>query len=90
MEDSLMPAASLRALLANSVDYAGLFPPATLALEPALQNHAAYVRDPDVWMLGAFVLPVGKFEEAAAYLARFRRRALAADFGARAEDRYAR
>lgn len=67
-----MPAtASLRALLAGSVDYAGLFPPASLDLSPALANQAAYVRDPDVWMLGTFVLPVGKFEEASTHLAGF-------------------
>ncbi len=57
--------ASLRALLANTVDYAGLFPPANLTLEPALRNHAEYVRSADAWMLGAFVLPLSKFEEAA-------------------------
>lgn len=66
-----MPAASLRALLAHSIDYAGLFPPADLALEPALQNQAAYVRSPERWMLGAFVLPVAKFAEACAHLAQF-------------------
>jgi hypothetical protein len=62
---------SLRALLANSVDYAGLFPPANLALEPALQNHAAYIRDPDSWMLGAFILPLGEFAAAARNLSEF-------------------
>ncbi len=63
--------ASLRALLADSVDYAGLFPPANLDLEPALINHATYLRDPDAWMLGTFVLPVAKFEDAVALLAGF-------------------
>lgn len=66
-----MPAAALRALLENAIDYAGLFPPADLALAPALQNQAAYVRAPESWMLGAFVLPVGKFAEAAAQLEAF-------------------
>ena len=54
----------LRALLGGSVDYAGLFPPAALALEPALDNYAAYARSPDAWMLGCFVLPIGKLAEA--------------------------
>ena len=66
-----MPAASLRALLEGAIDYAGLFPPAELQLEPALQNHAAYVRNRDAWMLGAFVLPVGKFADAADLLKPF-------------------
>lgn len=63
--------ASLRALLAGSIDYAGLFPPANLPLEPALRNHASYLRDPQVWMLGAFVLPVAKLEESSACLSGF-------------------
>ena len=63
----------LRALLASSVDYAGLFPPAKLALEPALHNHAQYIRDPDAWMLGAFILPVTEFAAAARGLAEFDR-----------------
>ena len=62
-------APSLRALLGGSVDYAGLFPPAALALEPALDNYAAYLRSEEAWMLGCFVLPVAKFAEAGPLLA---------------------
>jgi hypothetical protein len=68
-----MPAGSLRALLTQTIDYAGLFPPASLKLEPALQNHASYVRDSDCWMLGAFILPVGQFDAATPGLSRFER-----------------
>jgi hypothetical protein len=68
-----MPAASLRALLGQVIDYAGLFPPASLALEPALQNYADYIRTPDVWMLGAFILPVAEFGAAARNLTAFDR-----------------
>ena len=66
-----MPAASLRALLAHAIDYAGLFPPAELAFEPALQNQAAHLRSPERWMLAAFILPVARFPEAGAQLAQF-------------------
>ena len=66
-----MPAASLRALLTQAIDYAGLFPPCSLPLERALQNHAAYVRSPERWMLGAFILPVRQFEAAGTQLAPF-------------------
>jgi hypothetical protein len=62
---------SLRALLAHAIDYAGLFPPASLALEPALQNYAEYIRTPDAWMLGAFILPVTEFAAAARGLPQF-------------------
>ena len=66
-----MAAASLRALLTRSIDYAGLFPPASLSLEPALKNHADYVRTADAWMLGAFILPIAQFGAAAAMLTQF-------------------
>ena len=57
---------SLVTLLTGVVDYAGLFPPANLELETALRNHANYLRSPESWMLGGFVLPVKKFPDAAA------------------------
>jgi hypothetical protein len=66
-----MPAASLQALLKHSIDYAGMFPPCSIDLEPALQNQAEYVRSPDEWMLGAFVLPVEQFDAAKQLLPRF-------------------
>lgn len=66
-----MPADSLRALLERSIDYAGMFPPCALELDPALANQARYVRLPDSWMLNAFVLPVGKFEAAKQLLSQF-------------------
>jgi hypothetical protein len=60
-----MAAASLHALVAHSIDYAGMFPPCSLELEPALRNQAQYVCSSDAWMLNSFVLPVDKFEAAA-------------------------
>jgi hypothetical protein len=66
-----MPAASLRALLADSIDYAGMFPPCSLELGPALTNHARYVCVPDSWMLNAFVLPVAQFKAAKQFLPLF-------------------
>jgi hypothetical protein len=70
-EDVTVPAASLRALLGNAIDYAGLFPPANLELEPALKNYAGYVRHPDAWMLGPFILPLAQFDAAARNLSQF-------------------
>jgi hypothetical protein len=84
-------AGSLHAFLTQSIDYAGLFPPAELTLETALKNHAAYVRSSDVWMLNSFVLPVTKFGEAASYFSMFDRQhplrisALAGKSGSRSE-----
>ncbi len=54
---------SLHALLHTVVDYAGLFPPASLPMETAVANYAAYRNDPHAWMLGRFVVPVARLEE---------------------------
>lgn len=53
-------APSLRALLDDIVDYAGLFPPADLPLDTAIWNYARYRRTPEAWMLARFVLPVAR------------------------------
>jgi hypothetical protein len=66
-----MPAASLHALLTHSVDYAGMFPPCSLGLEPALKNQAEYVRSPEAWMLGAFVLATQHFDATRQLLSEF-------------------
>src|SRR5436305_13805545 len=66
-----MPTASLRALLMQSIDYAGMFPPCSLALEPALRNQAQYIRSDDAWMLNTFVLPVIQFDSAIQLLPQF-------------------
>jgi hypothetical protein len=63
--------ASLRALLNQAIDYAGMFPPCALALEPALGNQASYVRSSEAWMLNGFVLPVEQFDPATQFLSEF-------------------
>ncbi|HXM40787.1 MAG TPA: hypothetical protein VN924_06015 [Bryobacteraceae bacterium] len=55
---------SLRALLANLIDYAGLYPPAGLALPAALENYETYMASPESWMLNRLVLPAAKLPEA--------------------------
>jgi hypothetical protein len=66
-----MPSASLRALLNRAIDYAGMFPPCSLALEPALRNQSSYVRSAETWMLNGFVLPIEQFDAARKLLAEF-------------------
>lgn len=63
--------ASLRALLNQAIDYAGMFPPCALALEPAMRNQATYVCSDEAWMLNGFVLPIGQFETATQFLSGF-------------------
>jgi hypothetical protein len=57
--------ASLRALLTNLIDYAGLFPPAQLTLHEASENYAAYRDGTDAWMLGRFVCPAARLSDLA-------------------------
>jgi hypothetical protein len=59
-------APTLRALVAGLVDYAGLFPPASLGMAEAVANYATYLEAPEAWMLGRFVAPVTRFGELAA------------------------
>ena len=63
--------ASLRALLDQAIDYAGMFPPCGLPLEPALRNQASYVRSSEAWMLNGFVLPVEQFDPTTQFLSGF-------------------
>jgi hypothetical protein len=51
---------SLRTLLGEIVDYAGVFPPADLSMQRALQKYAEYRHENEAWMLSRFVLPVGR------------------------------
>jgi len=57
---------TLHALLHTIVDYAGLFPPAGLAMDEAVRHYAACRRDAHAWMLGRFVAPAARLDELAA------------------------
>jgi hypothetical protein len=63
-----MTTSAIRALMTALVDYAGLFPPASLALEPALHNYAAYLKSDDAWMLARFVCPAAELKETAPHV----------------------
>jgi hypothetical protein len=54
---------AIRTLLRESIDYAGLFPPARLPLEEAFDNYLRYRTEPEAWMLARFVIPVGRLDE---------------------------
>jgi hypothetical protein len=58
---------SLRALLEGLIDYAGLFPPASLDMKTAVAKYAGYLASEHRWMLGRFIVPVtslGEFRKA--------------------------
>jgi hypothetical protein len=54
---------SLRTLLTDIVDYAGLFPPAKLAMKPAVENYARDRMGEHEWMLGRLVCPATRLTE---------------------------
>ncbi|MDQ4122317.1 MAG: hypothetical protein M3209_12835 [Acidobacteriota bacterium] len=54
---------SLRALLSEIVDYAGLFPPSASPMQRAVENYAEYLNSEHRWMLGRFVCPVARLAE---------------------------
>lgn len=57
-----MVSPALRALLERSIDYAGLFPPASLGCEEALANYRRYCVSEHAWMLGRFVVPAADLD----------------------------
>ena len=58
---------SVRLLLAEIVDYAGLFPPSAVSMAEAVTNYATYKNSNYNWMLGRFVVPVQRLDEFTAH-----------------------
>jgi hypothetical protein len=54
---------AIRTLLAQSIDYAGLFPPAELDFSTALENYVRYSTGPSSWALGRFIVPLSRLAE---------------------------
>jgi hypothetical protein len=59
---------SVRALLGQVIDYAGLFPPTGLGMAEAAENFSGYMVSEDSWMLGRFIVPVTRLPELEAVL----------------------
>lgn len=57
------PKESIRVLLTEIVDYAGLFPPSEVSMAEAVLNYATYKNSNYNWMLGRFVVPVARLDE---------------------------
>lgn len=54
---------SLRTLLSGLIDYAGLFPPASLTMRDAVRKYDSYLESKEHWVIGRFVLPWGRMAE---------------------------
>jgi len=50
-------------LLDGMIDYAGLFPPASLDMMTCVTKYSRYLNGPWRWALGRFVLPVARLDE---------------------------
>lgn len=62
---------SIQILLDGVIDYAGLFPPASLGMHAAVRNYAKYLAGSQASLLGRFLIParrLSEFEDAAAEL----------------------
>ena len=57
---------SLHTLMDELIDYAGLFPPAGLPMDQAVQNYAAYLQRDERWALARFIVPTARLDEFAA------------------------
>ncbi|HYN82602.1 MAG TPA: hypothetical protein VES88_13995 [Gemmatimonadaceae bacterium] len=54
---------SIRSFLAEIIDYAGLFPPASLPMAAVVANYAEYLSGPDSDLLGRLVVPASRLAE---------------------------
>ena len=54
-----------QAAFARLVDYAGLYPPASLPLDDAVARYGRYRAGHDAWLLGRLILPADRLGEAA-------------------------
>ena len=54
---------STRIFLRGIIDYAGLFPPASLSLEQSLANYLEYMDSEQAWMLSSIVIPSSRLPE---------------------------
>ncbi|MDX2114333.1 MAG: hypothetical protein SFZ24_01760 [Planctomycetota bacterium] len=59
---------SVRILMSSVVDYAGLFPPASLELRATLEKWRAHASSPEAWMLGRLIVPVSQLKAFAALI----------------------
>ncbi len=53
----------LRTLLANAIDYAGLFPPASHPMSAAVREYREIRESDEAWALGRFVVPAARLNE---------------------------
>jgi hypothetical protein len=59
---------SFKLFAEHLIDYAGLFPPASLDLRTAFKNYLTYLEKPNSWMLSRFIIPAKRLLELSALI----------------------
>jgi len=59
----MKPSSSLECFLEKLIDYAGLFPPAKLEIEPAINNYLEIIKSRDRWIISQFIIPISRLNE---------------------------
>ncbi len=61
MNPKIIP--SVQGFFHNILDYAGLFPPASLQLQESFENYLEYMQSQESWMLSKFICPIRRVRE---------------------------
>ena len=62
---------SLQKVMDGLIDYAGLFPPAKLSLEQAINEYISHFSDQKKWMLGRFIIPISQLNDLEKFIPKF-------------------
>ena len=62
---------SLRTFMDGLIDYAGLFPPAKLPLNEAIDEYILHLKGENSWILGRFIIPISQFKDLEEFLPLF-------------------
>ena len=54
---------AIKAFVSNSIDYAGIYPPAALPFQEAAKNYSRYLHGDKKWILNNFICPFDKLDE---------------------------
>tara|TARA_B100001250_G_scaffold266372_1_gene229753 strand:+ start:474 stop:1481 length:1008 start_codon:yes stop_codon:yes gene_type:complete len=62
---------SLQKFMNGLIDYAGLFPPAKLPLDEAINEYISHFSGQEKWMLGRFIIPISQLNELDEFIPKF-------------------
>tara|TARA_B100000953_G_scaffold265178_2_gene232704 strand:- start:3119 stop:4126 length:1008 start_codon:yes stop_codon:yes gene_type:complete len=62
---------SLQKFMNGLIDYAGLFPPAKLPLDKAINEYISHLNQENKWMLGRFIIPISQLNDLEEFIPKF-------------------